>query len=723
MKLFGKKQEAKKPEAEENAAAARNEWESLTEAADAALASVEAEAAAYVEPDETEMEAGEGAAKSDGTEAGAGAGAVMSDETETEASAGTVSGESTDAAGDETSQADAAEQPKKGLKVLWEKLFARTAPAEGSVDPTMAVAEQTEETEDVLAKPPKTILNVSAKILMLCQIPMIVVCVLVVLVGSSALRTSIESEIENSVRIVAASVSETYTNLYEGDYKQDQSGKVKKGDTKISGETDLIDGLYEQTGFDISFVYGNGRLITTLKKPEGGRINGTKLPEEIYEQVKLGEGFFVRDYMIDSAQTNYYIYYLPLINSDGTIVGAIEAATPSASVQETINAKLLQLILISVLCVIVAAVLVTIISRSMVKTMKKTREFLSHLQEGELDAVPDAKQLKRRDELGEVYRISVALQQTLHGIVTDIKESADHLTQSANELTQMAQSTEESVNTVYISVEEISETARSQAEETADANTNVARIGEQIDYIAEEVKSLTEYAGHMADAEKESEQIIQELNGKTEETKETVLRVSDQIKAMNAAVSSITKAAGMIQDIADETDLLSLNASIEAARAGDAGRGFAVVAEQISKLADQSKRSAGEIEHIISEITQSSERMVGIMGDVETSMNEQQGKLEETRVKYSAVADGVENSLQHIEGIRHKMDVLGESGDAIREVIEGLSAISAENAASADNTMHSARGVGDTMTELKQASEKLLKMAGRLEKRLGRFRV
>lgn len=207
--------------------------------------------------------------------------------------------------------------------------------------------------------------------------------------------------------------------------------------------------------------------------------------------------------------------------------------------------------------------------------------------------------MPKKDELGDVYRISVKLQKTLRTIVTDIKDSADDLTASSNKLIKMAQDTQESVNDVYQAVGEISEGARNQADETTDANTNVVRIGEQIEYISDKVNSLTDYAGRMAEAEKASEEIMKELNSSNESTKESVLRVAEQIQDMNGAIQNITKAVSMIQDIADETDLLSLNASIEAARAGEAGRGFAVVAEQISKLADQSKRSATEIEQII----------------------------------------------------------------------------------------------------------------------------
>ena len=550
---------------------------------------------------------------------------------------------------------------------------------------------------------------------------MIIVCALVATVGSRALETGIEEQIKQSLQIVGVSVDETYTNLYEGDYSRDKGGKVRKGSTTISGETQLIDGLQEKTGFQVSFLYGNMRLITTLKKPEGGRINGTTLEDEIYTQIQTGEPLFLKDCNI--SEVDYYVYYQPLINSDGSVIGAIEVATPVQNVKDTIQTQVKDIIFIALVCVLAAAVLVSILSRRMVRTMKKTKHFLGRIVAGELDAEPDEKQCRRKDELGDVYRISVKLQKTLRSIVTDIKDSADNLTGSANKLIKMAQDTQESVNDVYQAVGEISEGARNQANETTDANENVVRIGEQIEYISEEVKSLTDYAGRMAEAEKASEEIMKELNSSNESTKESVLRVAEQITDMNGAIQNITKAVSMIQDIADETDLLSLNASIEAARAGEAGRGFAVVAEQISKLADQSKCSATEIEKIIENIMESSGRMVEIMGEVETNMNHQQSKLEETGVKTAAVADGVENSLHHIGGIQEKMDVLGKSGGAIRDVVEGLSAISEQNAASADSTMHAAHGMSDTMTELMTSSEKLLALADKLEQVLDIFKV
>ena len=91
--------------------------------------------------------------------------------------------------------------------------------------------------------------TLSRKLLLLCLLPMILACLMITIFSANRLRSGIEAEIEKSLKIVATSVNETYTNLYQGDYKQDQNGKVKKGDKQISGENGLIDSLKEQTGF------------------------------------------------------------------------------------------------------------------------------------------------------------------------------------------------------------------------------------------------------------------------------------------------------------------------------------------------------------------------------------------------------------------------------------------------------------------------------------------
>lgn len=565
------------------------------------------------------------------------------------------------------------------------------------------------------------LMSFSRKLMLICLIPMIIVSVAIIYISSNALTNKIETQIEEALQIVTCSLEETYNSLYKGDYSKDKSGRLSKGDTQISGDTALLDALKEQTGYESSMIYGDMRLITTVKRKAGGRIQGTNVDKKVYQKVMKGKSVFRTDIIIQDIE--YYAYYQPLFNSDGSVCGMVGSAKPAAEVQQMIQKAIKDVIRISVIIMIISMILILIVASHMANTMKKTKNYLAIIADGDLVSEADARLLKRKDELGDIYYMSVKLQHEFRKIVTNIKESVEHLSESADGLTEMAQGTRLTVDEVFDSVEVISQGANTQAQHTSTAAENVSKIGEQIEYIASEVDSLTKEASKMAEAEKASEVIIHKLNISNEETIDSITNVAEQINVTNTSIKRIRRAATMIQSISEETDLLSLNASIEAARAGEAGKGFAVVAEQICKLADQSNSAAEQIEEIIKKVTEESSKMVEIMEIVKDNVDDQQKKLSETKDKFNSVAIGVETSRANIEGIRQKMDVLGKSSDAIMGVVENLADISEKNADSTEDTMASARDMTATMEELETASEKLRELSARLDKSLEIFKM
>lgn len=567
----------------------------------------------------------------------------------------------------------------------------------------------------------KRILTLSGRLLLLCLLPMVLSCLIITVFSASRLRAGIESEIEKSLGIVTASVNETYSNLYEGDYSVDISGKVSKGGVLITSDNRLIDSIKEQTGFEVSFLFGNTRVITTLRNEKGVRMNGIGISNSVYERIEAGETIFQTDYRFSGVQ--YYTYYQPLFNADGTIVGAIEAGVDASSVNNTINSQIIAIVGFSVVFVLLAAVAVVFLSRSLVVGMTAVKAFLERIVQGELGAEPDAVQENRGDEIGDIYRMAVSLQSTLHQIVNEIKVSAGDLNESADQLINMAQNTDLVVDDVIRAVAEISEGAKRQADDTSETNENIVRMGQQITSIVGEVENLNRNANKMAAEESESERIINELNASNNETKEAVMQVAEQITVMSSSIRNITAALDMIRNVADETTLLALNASIEAARVGEAGRGFAVVAQQINKLAEQSNSSIIKIEKVIDSVISTSERMVEIMADVKYKMDQQQDKLDETMSKSVAVAGEVENSKIKIEAIRGNVETLSEFGTVIGGAVGNLAAVSYENAASADTTKSSADSMSITMSELKDASEKLADLSRKLEESLGIFKL
>lgn len=606
-----------------------------------------------------------------------------------------------------------------------EEASVETEPAEPAETVESAEAEDTDEKEQPIPEADsatkKRFFTFSRRMLLLALVPMLAICIMITMFSTKSLQSGLEEEIKKSLQIVATSLDETYSNLYEGDYKQDQVGRVTKGEVLITGDNKLIDALKERTGFEMTLYFNNMRLITTVKREKGGRSTGTRLDKEIAEQINKGESVFVENADIEGH--TYYAYYQPLLNADGAVAGAIGVAKESEDVQANIKGQTTKIIIMSVVLMGVVSIIIVLLASKMVSVMEETRKFLGQIVKGELSTNVNKKITKRNDELGDIYNISIQLQNELRRIVSDIKKSSSDLITSADQLTNMAINTRGTVDVVYQSLEEITKGSATQADETGVAKHNVDRIGEQITYITDEVDALTRHAEQMSDAEKASEVIIGELNASNEEASTSVTKIAEQINTLHDSIASIQSAITMIQNIADETDLLSLNASIEAARAGDAGRGFAVVAQQISKLAEQSNTTAEEVEEIIAEIISESNRMVEVMEEVKVKMDQQQQKLDETMEKSNAVAVGVSNSLDNIENIRGKVSVLSDSGDAIQDVVHNLASISEQNEASTTSTMNSAHGMSDTMNSLEVSSENLRQLAGKLDEALAIFKM
>lgn len=583
--------------------------------------------------------------------------------------------------------------------------------------------------KNILSKRKKFhVLNFSRKLAILCIVPLILLCIIISALSTNILRDNLEKEIEGSLKIVAVSLEETYSSLYRGDYSMTVSGELYKGENKISGKTTLLDSIKENTGFDSSFYYTRRVIITTVKRTlngelAGGRIGGNEhISDEVYETVvNGGQELFVTDFVLQDVE--YYAYFKPLVNSDGTVVGCIFAGKPSAEVNAQITAETNKITLFSAIISIACVVLILLISMGMSKTMVRTKNFLEVVSTGDLRQSASPRFLRRDDELGDMYAISYTLQEELKGIVTNIKLSADDLSTSSEQLMTLSQDTVSSVSGLYDSVEFISKGAADQADQTSIAAIQVSNIGDQIDNISEDVVSLSDSANKMAEAEQASTTIINELNVSNEEVIDSIEKIAKQIEITNTSVQEIRTAIAMIQSISDETDLLSINASIEAAHAGDAGRGFAVVAEQISKLAAQSGNNATEIEKVINTLLEQSGLMVSYMNDVKVKISEQREKLNLTIDKFSAVADGVDTSLVNIGNITNGMNELRKSRDVILDIISDLSAVSQQYAASTNGTIEAAQSMNDAMKSLDAASEKLKAMSDDLTHELEIFKL
>ena len=304
-----------------------------------------------------------------------------------------------------------------------------------------------------------------------------------------------------------------------------------------------------------------------------------------------------------------------------------------------------------------------------------------------------------------------------------LKASADHLYEEGNSLDEMAKQCSNTTDDVSRAVEEISKGAVSQAEEIQNASGQIAQMGTVIEDIVTNVNNLTEASDAMGKAGDESTETMQNLSASNDKTSEAIGMIGEQIRLTDESIKKISVATELITSIASQTNLLSLNASIESARAGEAGRGFAVVATEIQKLAVQSNDAAVEIQQIISKLISESQKTMDEMKQADVLMKEQQEKLNDTKMKFGEVSTGIDVSKDGTEKIRVCADSCNSARTRVIDVISNLSAISEENAASAQETTASMEELNATINMLANEATKLKEISSDLNEEMKFFRV
>ncbi|MCR5510854.1 MAG: methyl-accepting chemotaxis protein [Lachnospiraceae bacterium] len=330
---------------------------------------------------------------------------------------------------------------------------------------------------------------------------------------------------------------------------------------------------------------------------------------------------------------------------------------------------------------------------------------------------------KRKDENGVMARCIAKLETSLSDVVITLKDQADNVRAASETLEEGTSETTITIEQVESAVADISDGATSQAEETQKATEDVIHMGNLVEANGNELQTLVEVARNMRIASGEANETLRTLEEINRKAVNSISIIAEQTKTTNTSAQKIREATGLITAIAEETNLLSLNASIEAARAGEQGRGFAVVAGQIQKLAEQSNESAQQIEAIIDELLSDSQKAVETMTEVEQIMNEQNENVALTEQKFDEVADGISASIDSIRVIRDKSAELDSTRIEVVDIVQNLTAIAEENAASTEETSASVTEVSAIVNNISEKAQELKAIADELDGNMSNFIV
>lgn len=457
-----------------------------------------------------------------------------------------------------------------------------------------------------------------------------------------------------------------------------------------------------------------GSVIATTTQEMGAEDSIDMSDTQCYQASAAGgaEGSFIEKVDGKKCVTSYVRE--PLTN--WTIIVASDYKT----VMMSSNRAALIVIGVGIVIALIALFIAVKFGNNISKPIAEINESLTLLADGRFKTIEGYK--GRRDEFGNIIGRTNELIGKLRDIAQGIKDSANSVNGSANSLAETAEQISKTVGDVSEAVQEIASGASQQADEIQQAVENINVIARNVESVTNNADNLAGTADSMSRGSKGSQQELKELQKSSQEMSKSIEKITETVAATNTAVDNIALRVEAIDSIASQTSLLALNASIEAARAGDAGRGFAVVAEEIGKLAESSAESASEIRREMEVLRADSQDAVRIADEVAKSTKAQQDTLENTVASIQSLIDEIGITVNGVGDINENANVCNESKDIVVDSMSSLSAISEENAAASQETSASMDSLDSTVSGLASAAESLKAVSSKLMRNVEFFK-
>ncbi len=525
-------------------------------------------------------------------------------------------------------------------------------------------------------------------IMLIGSVPLLSAIIILTICAATKMENELETSTYARLRACAISVQK----YFEWDIREEI---LEKDDVSY----EFIDSL-QKDEIELTFFEGDTRFITSLKDKSGNRVEGTKASEEVWNIVKTG-----KDYQsdgIDISGAKYYVYYTPVCTDDGKVIGMAFAGEKEAIVNDARNNLMISFVKIALVLTVVYLIILIWLARIIRKPIAKTAADIENIANGNIsNEISGSSQIAETDKLITASRI---LKEKLNDIVSGVNEHVLNLQQDTASLKERADFCNDGTKQISQAMEELSVTAVTLAENVQDVNAKSLEMGNAITDIDGDVQVLSDNSNHMDKANEDAAKSIETVLDSSNRSSAIVEKITNQIEETNQAISSINEAVDLIMDITGQTSLLSLNASIEAARAGQAGRGFAVVADEIKKLSEQSAQGADTIKQVADNIFEKSNESVALVNEVRELIGKEQEDISVTKESFEILSKTINDNLVAVSRISEKTKQLDTIKQAIIGNINDLSAISEENAASNQEVSANITNIAESIDEMNAAT-------------------
>lgn len=434
-------------------------------------------------------------------------------------------------------------------------------------------------------------------------------------------------------------------------------------------------------GMDSSYVYvvkNDGTMLYYPTKEKVGQPVENAVIKGVVQQLQDGKkpGTTVVEYDFNGT-TKYSAY--TILNNENILVLTADESEALAGIT-TVTGVAVGIIAIVVL---IAIIISFIMGRRLMRPLVKVSTIIEDVANGNIEA--DFSVVKEsNDEIGLIIEKMKELTQSLGSIVGKIRNSSDTMSSNSYELNDTSSQTLAANNEISKAVEDVAEGSTGMAASISKINENLLEMSNETKDINASVDEIKNQTVAVQDSSKIMNDKIKSMQDSSHKMDEGISAISKRIETVNTTVDKVSNIVSVIEEISSETNLLSLNASIEAARAGDAGKGFAVVAQEIRVLSDNTNTELENIKQIISSLVEECRYCVQASGTIVEDNAKQKEEIKAVLDEFGSLDEQIQKTAEKADEIEELVTAMIELNDDITKSSNSLTDVSAANAAATE---------------------------------------
>lgn len=434
-------------------------------------------------------------------------------------------------------------------------------------------------------------------------------------------------------------------------------------------------------GIDSSYVYvvkNDGTMLYHPTKEKVGQPVENAVIKGVVQQLQDGKKpeTAVVEYVFNGT-TKYSAY--TILNNENILVLTADESEALAGITTVTGLA----VGISAIVVLIAIIISFIMGRRLMRPLVKVSTIIEDVANGNIEA--DFSVVKEsNDEIGLIIEKMKELTQSLGSIVGKIRNSSDTMSSNSYELNDTSSQTLAANNEISKAVEDVAEGSTGMAASISKINENLLEMSNETKDINESVNEIRNQTTAVQDSSKIMNDKIKSMQDSSRKMDDGISAISKRIETVNTTVDKVSNIVSVIEEISSETNLLSLNASIEAARAGDAGKGFAVVAQEIRVLSDNTNTELENIKQIISSLVEECRYCVQASGTIVEDNAKQKEEIKAVLDEFGSLDEQIQKTAEKADEIEELVTAMIELNDDITKSSNSLTDVSAANAAATE---------------------------------------